>query len=67
MVLAPTFRCRGLANCRRGPLLFSILLSFLLSRGAREAPDAAFSGVFAIIWVGKAIVTLQIRLLGGHV
>jgi hypothetical protein len=49
-------------------LLFSLLLSFLLSRGAREAQEAAaFSGVFAIIWVGKAIVTLQIRLLGGHV
>jgi len=51
-----------------GPLLFSLLLSFLLSRGARETQEAAaFSGVFALIWVGKAIVTLQIRLLGGHV
>jgi hypothetical protein len=57
-----------LSDCCRGPLLFSLLLSFLLSRGAREAQEAAaFSGVFAIIWVGKAIVTLQIRLLGGHV
>jgi hypothetical protein len=57
-----------LSDCCRGPLLFSLLLSFLLSRGARETQEAAaFSGVFAIIWVGKAIVTLQIRLLGGHV
>jgi len=51
-----------------GPLLFSLLLSFFVSRGARADQSAAvFSGIFAIIWGGKAIVTLQIRLLGGHV
>ena len=50
----------------RGPLLFSLLLSFLLARGAREEQEAAvFSGVFAMIWIGSAVVTLQIKLLGG--
>lgn len=49
-----------------GPLLFSLLLSFLLARGAREEQAAGvFSGVFAMIWVGSAVVTLQIKLLGG--
>ncbi|KIW05803.1 uncharacterized protein PV09_03012 [Verruconis gallopava] len=51
-----------------GPLLFSLLLSFLLARGAREEQEAAvFSGVFAMIWVGSAVVTLQIKLLGGNI
>jgi hypothetical protein len=50
-----------------GPLLFSLLLSFLLSRGAMEdQKSAVFSGVFAMVWVGSAIVTLQIKLLGGN-
>jgi len=51
-----------------GPLLFSLLLSFLLARGAREEQEAAvFSGVFAMIWIGSAVVTLQIKLLGGSI
>lgn len=61
---------RACANVHviRGPLLFSLLLAFLLSRGARdEQKSAVFSGVFAITWIGKAAVTTQIRLLGGHV
>lgn len=51
----------------RGPLLFCLLLSFLLSSGAREdQKSAVFSGVFAIVWIGEAAVTLQIKLLGGN-
>jgi len=43
------------------------LLSFLLSSGAREdQKSAVFSGVFAIVWIGEAAVTLQIKLLGGN-
>lgn len=51
-----------------GPLIFCLLLSMLLSFSPRAQPeqkDAIFSGVFAMIWLGEAIVTLQIRLLGG--
>jgi hypothetical protein len=52
----------------RGPLLFSLLLSFLLSRGAKDdQKSAVFSGVFAMVWIGSAVVTLQIKLLGGSV
>jgi hypothetical protein len=55
-----------LTNHGRGPLLFSLLLSFLLARGAKEEQEASvFSGVFAMIWIGSAVVTLQIKLLGG--
>ena len=49
-----------------GPLIFCLLLSLLLSFAARpEQRDAVFSGVFAMIWLGEAVVTLQIRFLGG--
>jgi len=51
-----------------GPLLFCLLLSFLLSLNAREDQRSlVFSGVFATIWLGEAIVTLQIKLLGGNI
>jgi protein YIPF6 len=50
-----------------GPLIFCLLLSVLLSITARsEQRDAVFSGVFAMIWLGEAVVTLQIKLLGGN-
>jgi uncharacterized membrane protein YoaT (DUF817 family) len=52
---------------RRGPLLFCLLLSFLLSINAREDQRSlVFSGVFAMIWIAEAIVTFQIKLLGGN-
>ncbi|KAK2589661.1 hypothetical protein QQS21_012659 [Conoideocrella luteorostrata] len=50
-----------------GPLIFCLLLSLLLSITARaEQRDTVFSGVFAMIWLGEAVVTLQIKLLGGN-
>ncbi|KAI0460250.1 hypothetical protein F5B21DRAFT_453882 [Xylaria acuta] len=50
-----------------GPLIFCLLLSVLLSIcGQPKQKDAIFSGVFAIVWIGEAIVTLQIKLLGGN-
>ncbi len=56
--------CADFGN--RGPLLFCLLLSFLLSINAREDQRSlVFSGVFATIWIAEAIVTLQIKLLGG--
>lgn len=51
-----------------GPLLFCLLLSFLLSLNAREQQgELVFSGVFATVWIGEALVTVQIKLLGGNV
>lgn len=50
-----------------GPLVFCLLLSLLLSFNARpDQKDVVFSGVFAIVWIGEAVVTLQIKLLGGN-
>lgn len=50
----------------RGPLLFCLLLSFLLSINARENQRSqVFSGIFAMIWMAEAVVTFQIKLLGG--
>jgi protein YIPF6 len=51
----------------RGPLIFCLLLSMFLSMGAsRSQGDLIFSGVFSIVWIGEAVVTLQIKLLGGN-
>ncbi|KAH8160643.1 hypothetical protein CIB48_g7601 [Xylaria polymorpha] len=51
-----------------GPLLFCLALSVLLSIcGQPKQKDAIFSGVFATVWIGEAIVTLQIKLLGGNI
>ncbi|KAI9821246.1 MAG: hypothetical protein M1827_003981 [Pycnora praestabilis] len=50
-----------------GPLVFCLLLSLLLSMSAqREQKSLVFSGVFAMVWIGEAVVTLQIKLLGGN-
>ncbi|KAJ2982072.1 hypothetical protein NQ176_g1626 [Zarea fungicola] len=43
------------------------LLGSSLSPARQEQKDAVFSGVFAMIWLGEAVVTLQIRLLGGNI
>ncbi|KAH9909139.1 hypothetical protein F4778DRAFT_793162 [Xylariomycetidae sp. FL2044] len=51
-----------------GPLIFCLLLALLLSfRAKDDQRDIVFSGVFAIVWIGEAVVTLQIRLLGGNI
>lgn len=50
-----------------GPLIFCLLLSMLLSFNAGvDQRDEVFSGVFAMVWIGEAVVTLQIKLLGGN-
>lgn len=50
-----------------GPLLFCLALSTLLSlAGSKEQSTEVFAGVFALVWVGEAVVTVQIRLLGGN-
>jgi hypothetical protein len=50
-----------------GPLIFCLLLSLFLSWGAGgQQRDLVFSGVFALVWVGEAVVTMQIKLLGGN-
>jgi hypothetical protein len=50
-----------------GPLIFCLLLSLFLSWGAGgKQKDLVFSGVFALVWIGEAVVTMQIKLLGGN-
>jgi hypothetical protein len=50
-----------------GPLIFCLLLSMFLSmRAPKKQTDLVFAGVFSIIWIGEAVVTLQIKLLGGN-
>lgn len=39
---------------------------FLSMRAKDEQSSLVFSGVFTIVWLGEAIVTLQIKLLGGN-
>jgi protein YIPF6 len=55
------------AKSNRGPLIFCLLLSMFLSvRASKDQTDLVFSGVFSIVWIGEAVVTLQIKLLGGN-
>lgn len=50
-----------------GPLIFCLLLSLFLSwRAQDKQKDLVFSGVFTMVWIGEAVVTLQIKLLGGN-
>jgi len=50
-----------------GPLVFCLMLSLLLSfQSKADQRSDVFSGVFAMIWLGEAVVTLQIKLLGGN-
>lgn len=50
-----------------GPLVFCLLLSLLLSfNAAGDQKSLVFSGVFAMVWIGEAVVTMQIKLLGGN-
>lgn len=50
-----------------GPLVFCLLLSLFLSFSADASQRAlVFSGVFAMVWIGEAVVTVQIKLLGGN-
>ena len=35
-------------------------------RAKDEQSSLVFSGVFSIVWIGEAVVTLQIKLLGGN-
>lgn len=39
---------------------------FLSMRAHDEQSSLVFSGVFSMVWIGEAIVTLQIKLLGGN-
>lgn len=39
---------------------------FLSMRAKDEQSSLVFSGVFSIVWIGEAVVTLQIKLLGGN-
>jgi hypothetical protein len=39
---------------------------FLSMRAHDEQSSLVFSGVFSIVWIGEAVVTLQIKLLGGN-
>ena len=54
-------------QCSRGPLIFCLLLSLLLSMTkSSEQKTTVFSGTFALVWIGEAVVTTQIKLLGGN-
>ncbi|KAG5301676.1 Yip1 domain-containing protein [Histoplasma ohiense] len=51
-----------------GPLIFCLLLSMFLSMRAQgDQVSLVFSGVFCIVWIGEAVVTMQIKLLGGNI
>ncbi|KAI8351807.1 Yip1 domain-containing protein [Choanephora cucurbitarum] len=51
-----------------GPLLLCLTLAIILSlRAPDQQAVPIFTGIFVIVWVGAAIVTLNAKLLGGAV
>lgn len=51
-----------------GPLLLCLVLSMLLSIAAPDDQKSlVFSSVFAIVWIGSAVVTVNAQLLGGKI
>ena len=51
-----------------GPLMVCLTLSIMLSITAPEDQKAlVFAGVFVIVWIGAAVVTLNAQLLGGKI
>ncbi len=49
-----------------GPLLLCLLLSIITSARAPAGQQSlVFAGVFVLVWVGAAVVTLNAKLLGG--
>jgi hypothetical protein len=51
-----------------GPLVFCLVLSLLLSLSASEnQSQIVFTGIFTMVWLGEAICTLNLKLLGGTV
>ncbi|GAA5806807.1 hypothetical protein MFLAVUS_000155 [Mucor flavus] len=51
-----------------GPLILCLALAIILSTSVPAAQSVPiFTGVFVIVWVGAAIVTLNAKLLGGSV
>lgn len=51
-----------------GPLVFCLFISVAMSMLApNHQSSQVFAGVFVLVWLGQAIVTLNIRLLGGSI
>jgi len=51
-----------------GPLVFCLVLSLLMSFGATEGQSqVVFTGIFSMVWLGEAICTINLKLLGGTV
>ncbi|KAJ1913031.1 hypothetical protein IWQ60_009390 [Tieghemiomyces parasiticus] len=51
-----------------GPLVLCLSLAIIMSLQAPNQQSAAvFTGVFVIVWVGAAVVTLNSKLLGGKI
>lgn len=51
-----------------GPLVFCLLIALIMSMVApNHQSSMVFSGLFVIIWAGQALVSLNIKLLGGTV
>ncbi|KAJ1876433.1 hypothetical protein LPJ71_011506, partial [Coemansia sp. S17] len=51
-----------------GPLFFCLSLAIIMSFMAPgQQASAVFTGVFALVCIGSCVVTLNCKLLGGHV
>ena len=50
-----------------GPLILCTFMAFMLENSSVEDGGPAFAEFFALIWIGSIVVTMNIKLLGGHI
>lgn len=51
-----------------GPLVFCLTISLLLSMNtSNHQRSKMFTAVFSVIWLGQALITINIKLLGGTI
>ena len=50
-----------------GPLILCTFMAFLLENSDDSHGGPAFAEFFALTWIGALVVTMNIKLLGGHI
>ena len=50
-----------------GPLILCTFMAFLLENSEDNDTGPAFAEFFTLVWIGSIVVTMNIKLLGGHI
>ena len=50
-----------------GPLILCTFMAFVLENSDDQDTGPAFAEFFTLVWIGSIVVTMNIKLLGGHI